>query len=100
MNGNETFLDRDPDGEPVMRAFKVIVDPYVGRIVVMEVISARSRPTSRSSTCAPGVMNAFTVFTISSAPNSYPSTARSPVTSSWSRNSTTWPWVTCSRARR
>ena len=39
MNGNETFLDRDPDGEPIMRAFKVIVDPYVGRIVVMEVIS-------------------------------------------------------------
>ena len=37
MNGNETFLDRDPDGEPIMRAFKVIVDPYVGRIVVMEV---------------------------------------------------------------
>ena len=39
MNGNETFLDRDPDGEPIMRAFKVIVDPYVGRIVVMEVVS-------------------------------------------------------------
>jgi elongation factor G len=44
MNGNETFLDRDPDGEPVMRAFKVIVDPYVGRIVVMEVISGTITP--------------------------------------------------------
>ena len=44
MNGNETFLDRDPDGEPIMRAFKVIVDPYVGRIVVMEVISGTITP--------------------------------------------------------
>ena len=44
MNGNETFLDRDPEGEPVMRAFKVIVDPYVGRIVVMEVISGTITP--------------------------------------------------------
>jgi elongation factor G len=32
-------LTRDPAGEPVLRAFKVIVDPYVGRIVVMEVVS-------------------------------------------------------------
>ena len=39
VDGVETLLDRDPLGEPVMRAFKVIVDPYVGRIVVMEVIS-------------------------------------------------------------
>ena len=37
--GVEVLLDRDPDGDPVLRAFKVIVDPYVGRIVVMEVIS-------------------------------------------------------------
>jgi elongation factor G len=43
-NGNETYLDRDPDGEPIMRAFKVIVDPYVGRIVVMEVISGTITP--------------------------------------------------------
>jgi len=43
-DGNETFLDRDPDGEPIMRAFKVIVDPYVGRIVVMEVISGTITP--------------------------------------------------------
>jgi elongation factor G len=44
MNGTETFLERDPDGEPIMRAFKVIVDPYVGRIVVMEVISGTITP--------------------------------------------------------
>ena len=37
--GDEVLLERDPHGDPVMRAFKVIVDPYVGRIVVMEVIS-------------------------------------------------------------
>ncbi len=37
--GNQILLERDPHGDPIMRAFKVIVDPYVGRIVVMEVIS-------------------------------------------------------------
>ncbi len=37
--GDEVLLDRDPHGDPVLRAFKVIVDPYVGRIVVMEVVS-------------------------------------------------------------
>ena len=38
-HGEEVVLARDPAGDPVLRAFKVIVDPYVGRIVVMEVVS-------------------------------------------------------------
>ena len=38
-SGVEVLLDRDPDADPVVRALKVIVDPYVGRIVVMEVIA-------------------------------------------------------------
>jgi len=38
-HGDEVLLTRDPDDDPVLRAFKVIVDPYVGRIVVMEVVS-------------------------------------------------------------
>lgn len=37
--GVEVLLDREPEGDLVLRAFKVIVDPYVGRIVVMEVVS-------------------------------------------------------------
>ncbi|MGH9020237.1 MAG: elongation factor G [Acidimicrobiales bacterium] len=37
--GEVVSLPRDPDGDAVLRAFKVIVDPYVGRIVVMEVVS-------------------------------------------------------------
>ena len=37
--GEPVELARDPGGEPIARAFKVIVDPYVGRIVVMEVVS-------------------------------------------------------------
>jgi elongation factor G len=37
--GVVTSLARDPDAEPVARAFKVTIDPYVGRIVVLEVIS-------------------------------------------------------------
>jgi elongation factor G len=44
VDGKESLLDRDPFGEPIMRAFKVIVDPYVGRIVVMEVISGTITP--------------------------------------------------------
>ena len=44
LNGAETFLERDPNAEPIVRAFKVIVDPYVGRIVVMEVISGTITP--------------------------------------------------------
>ena len=44
VDGESVMLDRDPDGEPIMRAFKVIVDPYVGRIVVMEVISGTITP--------------------------------------------------------
>ena len=39
QDGERTTLARDPDGELVLRAFKVIVDPYVGRSVVFEVIS-------------------------------------------------------------
>jgi elongation factor G len=38
-HGDEVLLTRDPADDPVLRAFKVIVDPYVGRIVVMEVVS-------------------------------------------------------------
>jgi elongation factor G len=37
--GEATTLERDPDAEVVLRAFKVVVDPYVGRIVVLEVLS-------------------------------------------------------------
>ncbi len=39
--GEVVALARDPDAESVVRAFKVIVDPYVGRIVVAEVVSGR-----------------------------------------------------------
>jgi elongation factor G len=42
--GEPTTLERDPAGEPIARAFKVIVDPYVGRIVVMEVVSGTITP--------------------------------------------------------
>lgn len=38
-NGSEIQLPRDPEADLIARAFKVIVDPYVGRIVVMEVVS-------------------------------------------------------------
>jgi elongation factor G len=38
-SGDEVMLARDPEADLVLRAFKVIVDPYVGRIVVMEVIA-------------------------------------------------------------
>ncbi len=38
-NGELVSLARDPDADVVLRAFKVIVDPYVGRIVVFEVVS-------------------------------------------------------------
>jgi elongation factor G len=37
--GEPVLLERDPRGDLVLRAFKVIVDPYVGRIVVFEVVS-------------------------------------------------------------
>ncbi|MFI5052455.1 MAG: elongation factor G [Acidimicrobiales bacterium] len=38
-HGEVVHLTRETDGDPVLRTFKVIVDPYVGRIVVMEVVS-------------------------------------------------------------
>ncbi len=38
-NGQLVQLGRDSDAELVLRAFKVIVDPYVGRIVVCEIVS-------------------------------------------------------------
>ncbi len=38
-NGATVTLTRDPDEDLVLRAFKVIVDPYVGRIVVFEVVA-------------------------------------------------------------
>ncbi len=37
--GELVHLERSPDADLVLRAFKVIVDPYVGRIVVCEVVS-------------------------------------------------------------
>jgi elongation factor G len=40
----ETLLDRSPEGAPILRAFKVIMDPYVGRIVVVEVVSGTLAP--------------------------------------------------------
>ncbi len=43
-DGEPTTLLRDPQGELVLRAFKVIVDPYVGRSVVFEVISGTLTP--------------------------------------------------------
>ena len=39
--GEVVAVARDGDVEPVVRAFKVIVDPYVGRIVVAEVVTGR-----------------------------------------------------------
>ena len=42
--GAATTFDRDPEAELVLRAFKVIVDPYVGRSVVFEVISGTLTP--------------------------------------------------------
>ncbi len=41
--GAPVTLVRDPDADVVLRAFKVIVDPYVGRIVVFEVVSGSLR---------------------------------------------------------
>ncbi len=38
-DGEPVTLARDPEADVVLRAFKVIVDPYVGRIVVFEVVS-------------------------------------------------------------
>ncbi len=38
-SGEPVELARDPHGDLVLRAFKVIVDPYVGRIVVFEVVA-------------------------------------------------------------
>ncbi len=39
VNGSVARIERDPSAELVLRALKVIVDPYVGRIVVFEVVS-------------------------------------------------------------
>ncbi len=39
VDGEVARLARDPGADLVLRAFKVIVDPYVGRIVVFEVVS-------------------------------------------------------------
>jgi len=38
-DGTDVELARDADADLVLRAFKIIVDPYVGRIVVVEVVS-------------------------------------------------------------
>jgi elongation factor G len=39
VEGHVDRLARDPEADLVVRAFKVIVDPYVGRIVALEVVS-------------------------------------------------------------
>jgi elongation factor G len=39
VEGRVERLARDPEADLVVRAFKVIVDPYVGRIVALEVVS-------------------------------------------------------------
>ncbi len=37
--GHRVEIARDPDAQPILRAFKVIIDNYVGRMVVMEVVA-------------------------------------------------------------
>ncbi|HEV3213485.1 MAG TPA: elongation factor G [Acidimicrobiales bacterium] len=42
--GEMLELPRDPAGPPVLRAFKTVLDPFVGRITWLEVISGTVRP--------------------------------------------------------
>jgi elongation factor G len=42
--GEPVELPRDPDGPPVLRAFKTVLDPFVGRVTWLEVVSGTVRP--------------------------------------------------------
>jgi elongation factor G len=42
--GEDVELVRDPDGPAVLRAFKTVLDPFVGRITWFEVVSGTVRP--------------------------------------------------------
>ena len=42
--GEVVELPRDPDGPPVLRAFKTVLDPFVGRITWLEVVSGTVHP--------------------------------------------------------
>jgi elongation factor G len=42
--GEEVELPRDPDGPAVLRAFKTVLDPFVGRITWLEVVSGTVHP--------------------------------------------------------
>jgi len=44
--GESVELPRDPAGPPVLRAFKTVLDPFVGRITWLEVVSGTVRPDS------------------------------------------------------
>lgn len=40
----EFEIETDPNGQPIARAFKTIIDPFIGRISLLEVISGTLRP--------------------------------------------------------
>ena len=42
--GESVELPRDPDGPVVLRAFKTVLDPFVGRVTWLEVVSGTVRP--------------------------------------------------------
>jgi len=42
--GDVIEIPRDPDGPPVLRAFKTVLDPFVGRVTWFEVVSGTVRP--------------------------------------------------------
>jgi elongation factor G len=41
---DEIEIPRDPDGPPVLRAFKTVLDPFVGKVTWFEVVSGTVRP--------------------------------------------------------
>jgi len=44
LNGAPATFERDPEALPIARAFKTIIDPFVGRITVLEVVSGTLTP--------------------------------------------------------
>jgi elongation factor G len=42
--GDVVEIPRDPQGPPVLRAFKTVLDPFVGRVTWFEVVSGTVRP--------------------------------------------------------
>jgi elongation factor G len=42
--GDQVEIARDPDGPPVLRAFKTVLDPFVGKVTWFEVVSGTVRP--------------------------------------------------------